>query len=444
MFKRLSLALLIAVLVLGARVPAQAQEDRLILAFYYAWFDWNTWALSLAAQPAQPYLSTDPLAIERHVLQARQAGIDALIQAWYGPESENNQTESNFTVLLDKSRAHGLRAAVSLDLGSASFLQDTNQIAAALTAIRDRHAQNPAYLRVDGRPVVFFWREEQYSVGTWVALRQQVDPDRTMIWIAEGTHPEYLEAFDGLYLYSVAWTANPASVMQRWGDEVRAWSVANGEPRYWVATTMPGYNDLATGRADAFVRERDEGGYYETTWEAAHLSDPDWIVITSFNEWVEGTQIEPATSYGDFYLNLTAQLAATYRRAALPPTPTPEPPTPTPEPPTPTPEPPTPTVSATLTTTAALVVTPTATLRPTATPFRLPTPTPRPQIAAVTATPPAPTPLGGYPALGGSPTPTRLPRLPVEGASPTESKPCFPALALLVMLAPLLFKTLRR
>ena len=32
------------------------------------------------------------------------------------------------------------------------------------------------------------------------------------------------------------------------------------------------------------------------------------VVITSFNEWLEGSHIEPSVRYGDFYLNLTREL----------------------------------------------------------------------------------------------------------------------------------------
>lgn len=57
--------------------------------------------------------------------------------------------------------------------------------------------------------------------------------------------------------------------------------------------------------------------YYETAWRSAVKSGVSFISITSFNEWHEGTQIEPAvftsgyTSYdpeeSNYYLNLTRQ-----------------------------------------------------------------------------------------------------------------------------------------
>lgn len=66
-------------------------------------------------------------------------------------------------------------------------------------------------------------------------------------------------------------------------------------------------------------RHRRHGKYYEVAWRSALSASADYVSITSFNEWHEGTQIEPATvriteSYtymdykpegSDFYLNLT-------------------------------------------------------------------------------------------------------------------------------------------
>lgn len=421
---------------LGVFIPArplQAQDDRLVLAFYYAWFDWDTWAKDLSDQPVTPYLSTDIFAIERHVCQAQQAGIDALVQAWYGPDVENNQTETNFWALLEQSQAHGMSAAVSVDMGDASFLQSSEEILFALLTLRDQHTQHAAYLRVGNRPVVFFWKQEEYSVASWEAIRNQVDPDHTMLWIAEGARPEYLTVFDGLYLYSVAWANDPSAVLVRWGNEVRSWRQTNESYRYWVATVMPGYDDLVTGRTDAYVSERQNGVFYRTTWEGAIRSQADWVVITSFNEWLEGTQIEPAVGYGDTYLDLTAQLAETYRTTSyqtptptveILPTDTPEVPTDTPEVPTATPEPVLPTATATV------VIIPTATLTPTATPFRLSTPTltPSPTFQPTAILPPAPT-IAYEERIVVTLTPVRPRLLTVEGVS---SRPKTCALSLVI------------
>jgi hypothetical protein len=404
--KPLSLLLLVSLVLstgLLRPIPADAQGERLVLAFYYAWFDLTTWQKPLSDQPAQPYASTDPAAIERHVREAQQAGIDGFVQSWYGPQVENNQTETNFARLLDVSAQHGFRAAVDLEMTS-PFFHSTTDVVNALNHLLTVHAQHPAYLRVGGRPVIFFWRQGQYPVETWNSIRNQVDPSRTSIWIAEGTDLSYLGPFDGLHLYSVAWSADPAGVLAGWGDRVREWGAAQGVSKTWVATVMPGYDDLNTGRAHAFVRSRAGGEYYRQCWSGAIESGANWVVITSYNEWREGSQIETSTGYGDFYLNLTAELAAAYRQgapAALGEAPT-EPSTETPMPtetPQPIVPPPMDTPTPLPTDTPAPTPSPTPTLSPTPSPTATNVPTPTPSPTSTPPPTPAPTPFP-------TPTPT--------------------------------------
>ena len=43
-------------------------------------------------------------------------------------------------------------------------------------------------------------------------------------------------------------------------------------------------------------------------------SNPQWaIIVSTFNEWMESTQIEPSVQYGDQYLQITRQNADQYR-----------------------------------------------------------------------------------------------------------------------------------
>jgi hypothetical protein len=312
-------ALLLALLALAAclpPIPVSAQNERLVLAFYYAWYDQAFWSKSLSDRPTQTYVSTDPAAIERHVLWAKQAGIDGFVQSWYGPQVENNQTEPNFAALLDIAAQHGFKAAVDFEVVSPFFHSEAD-VVAALQYLLTVHANHPAYLRIDGKPVVFFWRQGRFPVESWASIRNQVDPGRTSIWIEEGVTLSHMEQFDGHHLYSVAWDAQPEQQLLKWSGWVRGWSAEHGAFKYWVATVMPGYNDLVTGRSDAFVRDRAGGDYYRRCWQGAIQSGADMVIITSFNEWLEGTQIEPSVTYGDLYLNLTRELADQYRASPL-------------------------------------------------------------------------------------------------------------------------------
>ncbi|MFN3332674.1 MAG: hypothetical protein ACK47M_09200, partial [Caldilinea sp.] len=67
------------------RPSQQSGADRLVLAFYYTWFDDATWTYDrLSDLPAEPYVSRDRGVMGRHIDQARNAGIDAFVVAWYG------------------------------------------------------------------------------------------------------------------------------------------------------------------------------------------------------------------------------------------------------------------------------------------------------------------------------------------------------------------------
>jgi hypothetical protein len=52
---------------------------------------------------------------------------------------------------------------------------------------------------------------------------------------------------------------------------------------------------------------------YRTLWRKAIQADPDWVVITSWNEWYEGSEIEPSVEYGKKYLRLTEEFARQFK-----------------------------------------------------------------------------------------------------------------------------------
>lgn len=383
--------------------PASAQDQRMVLAFYYTWYDTGQWTTDKVPDlPLTPYNSRDKATIERHVDQARAAGIDAFVVSWYGPQVENNQTETNFRTLLDVAQAKGLRATVDVDLGASPFLHSAGDVSGALRHVLTVHAQHPAFLRYGDKPLIFFWRQQSFSVETWQAIRTEVDPGHDSLWIAEGVDLDYLAVFDGLHLYNITWDppSDVSYTLSRWGGSVRDYNGAHGTGKLWAATVMPGYDDTkAPGRSHTYRHDRRNGEYYRETWQAAIASSPDLVIITSFNEWVEGTMIEPSVSYGNLYLDITAEETARYKSIANSEEDTPTPtaistatPTPLPSPGTPTATPsPTATFTPSPTATSTATATPTPTVPPTATPTHTPSPTPvPPTVTSLPATPGSP------------------------------------------------------
>jgi len=91
--------------------------------------------------------------------------------------------------------------------------------------------------------------------------------------------------FQGLYTYDVL--VNDGTSFRR---------MCNAAHRLRLAcapSVGPGFDSFrATG--EMRIRPRSDGRWYDHMWSAAVRAAPDVVTITSYNEWHEGTQIEPA------------------------------------------------------------------------------------------------------------------------------------------------------
>jgi uncharacterized protein YraI len=158
-----------------------------------------------------------------------------------------------------------------------------------------------------------------YGLDTWRDIRNQVDPGYGNLWISEGVDTSFLQVFDGHYLYSNTWNpaVNLASTNGKFAGLVASVAQQMGVPKLWVATVMPGYDDTRI-RSGGFAHDRAGGAYYAESWQSAIDSGPAWIIINSFNEWVEGSQIEPSVAFGNQYLDLTAAWSSAFKGQANP------------------------------------------------------------------------------------------------------------------------------
>jgi hypothetical protein len=122
-----------------------------------------------------------------------------------------------------------------------------------------------------------------------------------------------LTVFDGHHLYSNTW--NPPSDLLATNRKFAARVDAAGADRVWVATVMPGYNDVKIRPGSGFAQDREGGAYYVRGWQAAIDGGAEWVVINSFNEWPEGSYIEPSAAFGRQYLDLTATWSSQFKGA---------------------------------------------------------------------------------------------------------------------------------
>jgi hypothetical protein len=298
--------------------PVQA-NGRPVLAFFYPWYNMSTWnANTMSDLPSTKYNSSDDATIQRQVSSAATAGITGFISSWWGA---GDQTDKNFAKVLSYSatleKQTGAHFASTIYFESnAPALQGTAKIVSALQYMSANYTSSPYYFHWQGKPVFFFWAPlaNGRTLDQWASIRSQVDPNHQMIWSAEGVDTTMLNVFDGIHLFSGGYWGLQSNTMpavdQGFRNKVDAYNKANGTNKIWAAGIIPGYDDThVPGRQGAYSIARNNGATYTTEWQAAMASNPEWITITSFNEWFEGSMIEPSATYGTEYLNLTQQFA---------------------------------------------------------------------------------------------------------------------------------------
>lgn len=305
-----------------------------VIANYFPWYDPETWSRGCTSAGDTPrdgvYNSDDDTVIQRHILQAQAAGVDGFAVHFYAP---GNRTDIDLQKVLAYSGS-GFRDTVTF-LTHILPGQTQDTVRDSLNYLMGMSG-HPNFMRYNGKAVILFadmtripdgaggrTADDNVALARWRAVRDAVDPAHNTIWIAEGLNPVYLDVFDGLYVYKIdhACCAGAYTSAPRWAGWVRSAEAASGQPKYWVGTVMPGWNDLNSANpgcedlrvsSQPFARDRADGAYYAATWNAVLPTAPDFVVVHSFNEWVEGSYIEPSAFYGDQYLGLTAAWAAQF------------------------------------------------------------------------------------------------------------------------------------
>lgn len=312
--------------VLSAAPPVEVEGralEKLLLAFYYPWYGSRQGPTGFdrawedKPPPNTPrlgmYDSQNPEVFRQHIEWARRAGIDGFIVSWWG--------QGDFTDEV-------LREVVLPIAAEESFpitlyyepLGTPDQIAANMRYILTTYGQHPAYMQVDGAPVIFAFHQVTVGNGRaeWEYVFDQLEhADLECFCQAAGllaafhrgdTGFDYLfELFEGVHMY--AFGALPLDLVARLNRSNALKATVLGTS--YAATVNPGvdnslwHDDFGF---DRLVIERMGGEYYRRTWQAATASDPDWILLTSFNEWHEGTEIEPSEEHGETYIDMTREL----------------------------------------------------------------------------------------------------------------------------------------
>lgn len=296
-------------LVLGLPGARTTHFPRLALAFYYGWYGtpdgptgaWRHWNPlhahrdSLNVPTGGWYDSLDPAVVDRHCRQARAAGLDGLILSWWNDEARNAQL---LALLLPAARKHGL--FVSIYIESAA---DPKALRERLTLLLGGAAKDPAWLQADAKPVFFLYRRVLDKLSRNQLL--SATTGLAAFFVGDSLRPAHLGDFGALHTYYMA------RKTERYRMELRAVQrAARLADKRVIGTVMPGYDDTRV-RRPGFVRPRRQDAFYRACFAAA--AGADWLVLTSFNEWHEGSEIEPSVEHGRRFIDLTAELVAEWK-----------------------------------------------------------------------------------------------------------------------------------
>jgi glycoprotein endo-alpha-1,2-mannosidase len=266
---------------------APAAHGATVAIFYYPWYgnpaydgSWRHWDQGGHAPPASmyssfypalgAYSSSNPAVVRRHLKEIAAAGIDEVVVSWWG---RGSPWDARLPALVAALRRVHLEPALHLepyDGRSADSVRLDLQYAASL-GIRD----------------VFVYQPRLLDAASWASLRAGAPPTIRLFAGTELVGFAAAGKFDGFYTYDfVTYGADKFA---------RFCTQAHRVGLLCAPSVGPGYDGVRAGEAPG-GKDRRNGATYDNLWAAALAARPDMVTITSYNEWGESTQIEPAVA----------------------------------------------------------------------------------------------------------------------------------------------------
>ena len=278
----LLLAALVLLLAPAAGGTTRATQSAAI--FYYPWYgtaardgSYQHWQQNGHRPPADvasdfyplrgAYSSSDPAVLNAQMAEIAGAGVHEIIVSWWGKGSPE---DGRLPAVLASARVRGLEVGVHLEPYAGRTMASI--------------AADIAYLRTLGIVDVFVYHAADFSAADWAALTAHVSGVRLF---AQTPLVGFAKAggFQGVYTYDIL-TSGGAKFARLCGE-------AHRQGLLCAPSVGPGYSaDRATGETQS--KPRRDGATYDAMWTAALRANADFVTITSYNEWLEGTQIEPA------------------------------------------------------------------------------------------------------------------------------------------------------
>ena len=243
-------------------------------AFYYPWFpqSWDQSGMNPFTHyhPGLGFYSQDQAAvIQTHIAAMQYGHIQLGIASWWG---QGHYTDQRIPEMLKVAEQTGFHWALYVEAESQGD-PAVEAIRSDLEYIRDHYASSPAYLKIDQRFVVFVYADGQDRCGMSDRWKQANTVGAYLVLKIFPGYQACASQPDAWHQYA------PALAQKRVGNDS-----FNISPGFWKANE--------SGPMLARNPER-----WNADIQAMIASQANFQLVTSFNEWGEGTAVESAQEW---------------------------------------------------------------------------------------------------------------------------------------------------
>jgi hypothetical protein len=266
----------------------------------------------------EPYDSGDPHVVEHHLLLMRLAGIDGVIVDWYGREDFRDHAilHRNTARLVAQAARLGMKVAVCYEDRTLPALVEAGRIAAA---DRVSHVAGEigwlarhwfpldCHVRIDGRPLLLSFGRAGLDDGEWSRALADVRPAPAYM-----SQQQRRTAAVGGFDWPLP--KEGLAAVDRFEKESQAWPQR-------IPVAFPRFADIyeqAGVHASWGSIPDDDGRTFRTTLARALAAAPAVVQIATWNDWGEGTMIEPSREFGRRDLEAVQELRRRHVDAAFP------------------------------------------------------------------------------------------------------------------------------
>lgn len=312
-----------------AVVPRVLQEGPLVGAYYYPWhyddFHHNIDYLRRQLIPRQEpllgeYNDREVSTIRQHVNWCLSYNINLWVTSWRGKgRREDVTTRIIMDYLEEESETNDFRISILYETKARVKDEDTSKVKNDAEYIAKRFFERPNYLRVNDQPVLFIYvtrvLEKKGLLNEVITLMREgaAEAGYDNIYIVGDqaykappkNEQQALDLLDAVTNYDVFGSLGRPryageSGVEKYREEQDGWKQAAGKQDCgFIPSVTPGFNAISKSygpMSRRLSKDDEEGSLFAALLEdAMKLIDEDvnMIMITSFNEWHEDTQIEP-------------------------------------------------------------------------------------------------------------------------------------------------------